>query len=138
MLGARIARGWRKMRVFLMGKRGRLRGSKYTVGFKRQLVAESLCEGASVLNVSRRHGVSTSRIYSWRSDARFQPDGSEVSGFIPIEIADEVRHAASVQPDGKLAPAAQIEITLENGRKLSVSDDVDAGFVLELARGLAA
>ena len=28
-----------------MGKRGRLRGSKYTVGFKRQLVAESLCEG---------------------------------------------------------------------------------------------
>ena len=121
-----------------MGKRGRLRGSKYTVGFKRQLVTDSLCEGASVLNVSRRHGVSTSRIYSWRSDARFQPDGSEVSGFIPIEIADEVRHAASVQPDGKLAPAAQIEITLENGRKLSVSDDVDAGFVLELARGLAA
>ena len=59
MLGARIAHGWRccwrKMRVFLMGKRGRLRGSKYTVGFKRQLVAESLCEGASVLKVSRRH-----------------------------------------------------------------------------------
>lgn len=121
-----------------MGKRGQLRGSTYTVGFKRQLVAESLCEGASVLKVSRRHGVSTSRIYSWRRDARFQPDGSEVSGFIPIEIADEGRHAVSVQPDGKLAPAAQIEITLENGHKLSVSDDVDAGFVLELARGLAA
>ena len=55
-----------------MGKRRRLRGSKYTVGFKRQLVAESLCEGASVLKVSRRHGVSTSRIYSWRSDARLR------------------------------------------------------------------
>lgn len=121
-----------------MVKRGRLRGFKYTVGFKRQLVSESLCEGASVLNVSRRHGVSTSRIYFWRSDARFQPDGSEVSGFIPVEIPDEGRHAASVLPDGKWVPAAQIEITLENGRKLSVSDDVDACFVLELARGLAA
>ncbi len=33
---------------------------------------------------------------------------------------------------------ARIEITLENGRMLSISDGVDAGFVLELARGLAA
>ena len=32
----------------------------------------------------------------------------------------------------------QIEIRLENGRKLRVSDGADAGFVLELARGLAA
>lgn len=83
-----------------------------------------------------KHGVSTSRIYSWRSDAHFQPDEPEVSEFIPVEVPDKVRHVASVQPDGKLAPAAQIEFKLENGRKLSVS--VDAGFVLELARGLAA
>ena len=32
----------------------------------------------------------------------------------------------------------QIEITLENGCKLRVSEGVDADFVLELARGLAA
>jgi transposase len=37
-----------------------------------------------------------------------------------------------------LLPEARIEITLENGRKLSISNGVDAGFVLELARGLAA
>jgi transposase len=34
-------------------------------------------------------------------------------------------------------PEPRIEITLENGRKLSISDGVDAGFVLALARGLA-
>ncbi len=39
---------------------------------------------------------------------------------------------------GQLTTSPQIEITLENGRKLSVSGGVDAGFVLELARGLAA
>ena len=82
------------MMVLMMGKRGRLRGSQYTDSFKRQLVAESLCEGASVLNVSRRHGVSTSRIYSWRSDARFQPDRSEVAGFLPVEISGGDHDAA--------------------------------------------
>jgi transposase len=41
--------------------------------------------------------------------------------------------------EGIAAPRseARIEITLENGRRISVSDAVDAGFVLELARGLA-
>ena len=85
----------------MMAKLGRLRGSKYTVGFKRQLVAESLCEGASVLNVSRRHGVSTSCIYSWRRDARFQPDRSEVAGFMTVEISGGDHNAASVLPHGK-------------------------------------
>jgi hypothetical protein len=32
----------------------------------------------------------------------------------------------------------RIEITLENGRRLSVSADVDASYVAALARGLAA
>jgi|TARA_B110000971_G_C19620463_1_gene324525 transposase len=44
----------------------------------------------------------------------------------------------AAQPTSIPTSSAQIEITLENGRKLSVSDGVDAGFVLELARGLAA
>ncbi|WP_439139373.1 hypothetical protein [Planktotalea sp.] len=35
-------------------------------------------------------------------------------------------------------PVAHIEITLENGRKLSLSNEVDTGFVLELPKGLAA
>ena len=41
-------------------------------------------------------------------------------------------------PEARPTASSRIEITLENGRKLSVSDGVDAGFVLELARGLAA
>ena len=95
-----------------MGKRGRLRGCKYTDGFKRQFVAESLCEGASVLKVSRRHGVSTSRIYSWRSDVRFQPDRSEVAGVMPVEISGGDHDAALFLPHIKSPPAAQIEIRL--------------------------
>jgi transposase len=84
--------------------------------------------------VSKQHGVPTSRIYSWRGDARFQPSEVETPGFVAVEVSD----APKLNAINHLLPEARIEITLENGRKLSISDGVDAGFVLELARGLAA
>jgi transposase len=84
--------------------------------------------------VSKQHGVPTSRIYSWRGDARFQPGEVETPGFLAVEVSD----APKLNAIDHLLPEARIEITLENGRKLSISNGVDAGFVLELARGLAA
>ncbi len=117
-----------------MSKKRRGRESKYTDAFKRQLVSESYAVGATVPMVSTQHGVPTSRIYSWRGDARFQPSEVETPGFTPVEVSDAPR----LNDFGHLQPEARIEITLENGRKLSISNGVDAGFVLELARGLAA
>ena len=119
-----------------MIKQQRGRGSKYTDDFKRQLVAESRADDVSVAMISKRHGVPTNRIYAWRGDARFQPDGSESDAFTPVEVADEAD--ASAPPRSVILPATRIEITLENGRRLSISEGVDASFVLELARGLAA
>jgi transposase len=93
--------------------------------------------------VSKRHGVPTSRIYSWRGDARFQSDGSAIDAFTPVEVADVLGEAVALPEHDmpsqiEVTPAPRVEITLENGRRLSVTDGVDAGFVLELARGLAA
>jgi transposase len=98
------------------------------------MVAESHAAGATVQLVSKQHGVPTSRIYSWRGDVRFRPTEVETPGFTPIEVSD----APKLNATNHLLPEARIEITLENGRKLSISNGVDAGFVLELARGLAA
>lgn len=120
-----------------MSKRRGVRGSNYSDEFKRRLVAESRADGVSVPMVSRRHGVPTGRIYSWRGDARFQPDGSAAE-FMPVEISGAEREEALVAPASQPSASSWIEISLENGRKLRVSDGVDAGFVLELARGLAA
>jgi transposase len=64
-----------------MSKKRRGPESKYTDAFKRQLVAESSVVGTTVPMVSKRHGVSTSRIYSWRGDARFQPSEVERPDF---------------------------------------------------------
>ena len=118
-----------------MSTKPRGRGSKYTECFKRQLVAESRAAGVTVPMVANKHGVPTSRIYSWRGDARFQPTEIVMPAFTPVEVTD-----ADEQPEvvEHAPPELRIEITLENGRKLSISDGVDASFVLELARGLAA
>ena len=128
---------------FRMGKRRAGRGSKYSDEFKRRLVAESHAGGVSVPMVATKHGVPDSRIYAWRGDARFQPNTSEEdAAFAPVKVggsdADAVSALPEVQPTSVPTSPSQIEITLENGRKLRVSDGVDAGFVLELARGLTA
>ena len=117
-----------------MSKKQRGRDSRYTDAFKQTLVAESRAEGVTVPMVAIKHGVPTSRIYSWRGDPRFQPPNVDMPEFTPVEVTpvepyEVVEH---------IPPEPRIEITLENGRKLSISDGVDAGFVLELARGLAA
>ena len=127
---------------FTMGRRRAGRGSKYSDEFKRRLVAESHADGVSVPMVAKKHGVGSNRIYAWRGDARFQPVGfEEDAAFVPVEVGDSDTDAVLALPEAEptITPTgpSQIEITLENGRKLRVSDGVDAGFVLELARGLA-
>jgi transposase len=117
-----------------VSEKRRGRGSKYTDAFKAQLVAESRASGATVPMVSNRHEVPTSRIYSWRGDARFQPTALETPGFAAVEVSDAPELKDTIQRRSE----ARIEITFENGRTLSISDGVDAAFVLELARGLAA
>ena len=128
---------------FEMGKRRAGRGCKYSDDFKRRLVTESQADGVSVPMVAKKHGVGANRIYAWRGDARFQPCGlEEDAAFVPVEVAHSDTDAVSALPEAQptITPTgpSQIEITLENGRKLRVSDGADAGFVLELARGLAA
>ena len=127
---------------FEMVKRRGGRGSKYSDGFKRRLVAESHADGVSVPMVAKKHGVGANRIYAWRGDARFQPAASGDPAFVPVELENSDGDVAPALPEVQLTipptGPSQIEITLENGRKLCVSDGADAGFVLELARGLAA
>ena len=79
------------------------------------------------------------RIYAWRGDARFQTAASDDAGFMAVEISGGDRDAVAVQPAAQPTSiptsSVRIEIKLENGRKLSVTDGVDAGFVLERGAG---
>ncbi|SDQ97736.1 transposase [Pseudovibrio sp. Tun.PSC04-5.I4] len=117
-----------------MSKNGGGSGPRYSDTFKMQLVAESLNAGTTVPMVSKRHGVLASRIYAWRQDERFRDGSLDPSGFAVVEVTD----APTLEDIPFPLSEARIEIILENGRRLSISDRVDAGFVVELARGLAA
>ena len=117
-----------------MSKKRRGRRPKYTDAFKTKLVLESRVSGVTVPMVSKQHGVPTGRIYSWRADERFQGEGSISSGFTAVEVTDSPNDSAASQ----LRSEVRIEITLENGRRLSICADVDASYVVALARGLAA
>lgn len=123
-----------------MAERGRGRSGQYSDAFKTQLVAESRAVGSSVPQVAQRHGVSTNRIYSWRQDERFQGDSTAVeAGFVAVAVETEPAPVIKALSEPiSSGSAARIEITLENGRRLSFCDGADAGFVLELACGLAA
>lgn len=117
-----------------MDNKGRVRGPNYTDELKRQLVAESFEAGVTVPMVSKRHNVPTSRIYSWRQDTRFHAVSVAEPDFTAVEVVD----APDLEGGGHGRTDIHIEITLENGRKISICNGVDADFVLELARGLAA
>ena len=84
----------------------------------------------------------TNRIYAWRGDARVQPAAFDDTGFISVGIYGGAHEAAAVQPAAQLTSIptslVRIEMTLEIGRKLSLSDGVYVGFVMDWARGLAA
>lgn len=111
---------------------------KFSAAFKRQVVLESVAPGANIAALCRKHGISSSRIYAWRKDERFQTDVIKDLGFTLVDIADD--GSEGVAGGSEVAPCrgGQIEITLENGRRLSIWHNGDVGFVLELARGLAA
>jgi transposase len=121
------------MRVLIMSTLQRGRGSKYLDDFKRKLVAESSADGVSVPIVAQRHGVPENRIYALRGDPRFQPDDTDAPAFTPVEIADVDIADTPALSGISILPVPHIEIMIEDGRKLSVSDGVYAGFVLELA-----
>ena len=113
----------------------------YMAEFKSQMVAESRADGATAPILAKRHNVPVDRIYAWRSDKRYQGDivTAAPGDFVEIAVApDLAAPEPSAQAGRQTDHIHRIEITLENGRRISISDGVDAGFVLELARGLAA
>ena len=84
--------------------------------------------------MSRLNEIPTSRIYSWRADAKFQLQDIEALGFTAVEVPDatDVKVIAARRSD------VRIEIKHKNGHRMSISDGVEFSLVLELARSLVA
>ena len=112
-----------RLEVIEVGRRRR-----WTDAEKLRIVAESMAGRRRVSATARRHGISRSQLNKWRALAR---DGRLVGGadaiedratqFAPVMLTADP--PATPQPSGV---ADRIEIVLPNGRRILVSETVDA------------
>lgn len=56
-----------------MGSQFRVRQGKYSVAFKKRVVAETFSPGVCSADVARAHGLNPRMVCGWRRDPRFQP-----------------------------------------------------------------
>lgn len=126
------------------------RRRQWTAGEKASLLAEIEAAGGQVSLVARRHGISQSLLYNWRSAwkaAALAARSSAASGFIQLGVvagpSDEgpaLRMAAGMvgarhRDPGLAAHAGVMEIDLPEGVRVRVEAGVDE---LALRRVLAA
>jgi transposase-like protein len=121
---------------------------------KAALLAEIDAEGGKVRLVARRHQISESVLYNWRSArkaAAVAMGAPEDVEFIPVGVVDDraaTRPALLAAPDPEPVPqppsadgnAGSIEIVLPNGTRLSVDAFVNEkalSRVLRAVRGVA-
>jgi transposase len=137
--------------VEILGPRDRRR--MWGAQEKAALLAEVDAEGGKVRLVARRHGISESLLYNWRSArkaAAVAAGAPEDVGFVPVGVVEgKVPRgpALLVPPEPALAPefpavackAGSIEIALPGGARISVDASVNEkalSRVLRAMRGL--
>lgn len=112
---------------------GRKRGREnYPHDFKRQVVAETMVDGATVAGVARRHGLNANMVFQWCKDERSRP-APDPAVLLPVEVVDTVDEGHPIRPI-----VARVEITTRTGHRLVVTDSEDPTAIANLVRALEA
>lgn len=100
------------------------RRRRWTAEEKAVLLAEVAAEGGRVAMVARRHGLSQSLLYNWRSVARatVPRHAPEPVEFQPVGVIGRTDEAAPVlREDHREERVSEIEIALPNGVRVKVN-----------------
>ena len=110
------------------------RRRRWSAGEKASIVAEAAMAGVTVTEISRRHGISRSLLYSWRREARDESGMSLIPRMVPAIIDD--RSSLDMAPAPAIKRAARssgmrqrngvIEIALAGEVRVTVRGAVDA------------
>ena len=117
---------------------------------KAALLAEVDAEGGKVRLVARRHGISESLLYNWRSArkaAAVAAGAADDVKFVPVGVVGGKalqRQALLAPPEPTLAPepppaegkGGSIEITLPNGARVSVDAFVNEKALARVLRAM--
>jgi len=110
-------------RIEIVGERRRA----YDEAFRARMVAESLQPGVRVGILARRHGICASLIYRWRREAEPEAIAPSAMQLVPVRLheAEQAGKAAPIRlPAARSSPAETIEIELEGGVRLRVSERI--------------
>ena len=113
---------------------------KWSRDEKRSIIAELDAPGASVSEVSRRHGIHTSLLFRWRREgaaprASVTAVRSQPAAFLPMTLSAPMPPPL---PPKSMPPPARIEIQLTNGRVVRVDASVDADALVSIIAALEA
>jgi transposase len=97
------------------------RWRRWSADQKREIVSESLQEGAVALSVARRQGISSGLLYTWRR--KFAASSAR---FVPVAVMGEPSVPAQPRRGVQPEPGGVIGIELPGGVRLQVDRDVDA------------
>jgi transposase len=115
------------MRVEVLG--GVERRRRWSRDDKMRIIEETLAPGAVVTEIARRHGISTSLVFTWRRRARL---ASVVSAgqLVPVQLTPAAAESVSSTEAPAAIPSRRrrglIEIELGGGKRVSVDENVDA------------
>jgi transposase len=119
------------------------RRRRWTDAEKVRIVEESFGAPGRVAETARRYDLGRSLLVRWRRQYRDGElaVGSDLPRFAPLTITEqEVLGIPSERatPEAAVAPASSglVEITLVNGRRLSVAASLDPGLLLRLVQVL--
>ena len=92
---------------------------------KARIVEESLRGHRQGSATARRYGISRSLLTRWRKEHRLGLlGGGPPARFSPVSVAPEPPRMANITP-AATAAAETVEVTLVNGRRLTVSATID-------------
>lgn len=119
------------------------RRRRWTDSEKVRIVEESFGARGSVAETARRHDVGRTLLVRWRRHYRDGqlPHGAEPVRFMPVTITgSDAPKVPQVSPAPEALPAApeaeKAEITLLNGRRLSIGATIDPAVLMRLVQAL--
>lgn len=119
------------------------RRRRWTDAEKVRIVEESFGAPGRVAETARRHDLGRSLLVRWRRQYRDGElaVGSEVPRFAPLTIPEQEscgKGSERATPEAAVAPVSVglVEITLVNGRRLSVAATLDPGLLMRLVQVL--
>ena len=114
------------MRVEVLG--GVERRRRWSRDDKMRIIEETLAPGAVVK--ARRHGLSTSLVFTWRRRARLASVVSAGPKLVPVQLRPATAESVSSTEAPGAIPSRRrrglIEIELGGGKRVSVDENVDA------------